>query len=266
MTVDPPQDRSSAVVAPPHAADPAPHRHEALGVFARRMAHDLNNFATVIRTYSELLLGELPPTTATHADVSEIHRAADAMVSYVQRIARFARASGMRTCPVDLDVVIADVLASVAAGTATPTATSAVYFDRSTGAPITGIETDAAWLADVLRELVANAREASPTDGTVSISRISRTIGVPEPHGTTEVPVGRWAQLSVADNGPGFAPSVHETAEDPFVTTKDGVRGAGFGLTLALAFAHAQHGRLSREREAGRTVVSLWFPLRDAAA
>ncbi len=264
MTVDPSQDRSSAVVSSAHAAEPAPNRHEALGVFARRMAHDLNNFATVIRTYSELLLGELPPNTTTHADVSEIHRAADALVSYVQRIARFSRTTGMRASPVDLDVVIADVVASVAGGGGTSTATSAVFFDRTTGAPITGIESDAAWLADVLRELVANARDASPVDGTVTISRIPRTMSEPEVHGVTEIPAGRWAQLAVSDDGPGFAASVEHTAEDPFVTTKDGVRGAGFGLTLALAFAHAQHGRLSRERDGGRTVVSLWFPLGDA--
>ncbi|MBC8086718.1 MAG: hypothetical protein H7Z40_05595, partial [Phycisphaerae bacterium] len=85
-------------------------RVAALSLFARRMSHDMSNFVTVVRTYSELLLADLPPAGTTHADVQEIHRAADAMIEYLHRIVKFARTSGSRSGPVSLDGSTADVV------------------------------------------------------------------------------------------------------------------------------------------------------------
>jgi len=252
-------DRVDAdVSAPTHepVVDPALERQAALGLFARKVAHDLNNFATVIRTYSELLLSELPTDGTPHADVAEIHRAADAMVAYVQRIARFSRAGGMRPVPVDPDLVISDVVSSFA----TPDGTPLVRIDTAAGTTAPPLTTDRTWLSDVVREMVQNAREASPAGGVVTITRRSVSLASPEYHGETQLSVGEYTVVSVRDRGAGFADRVSANAEDPFVSTKDGVRGAGFGLTLAIAYAHAQNGRLTRERDGEETVVSLWLP------
>jgi signal transduction histidine kinase len=65
---------------------------EAVVRFARRVSHDINNFSTVVRTYSELLLSDIDSSDPMHADIEEIHRAADATVVYVQRVTLFSRA------------------------------------------------------------------------------------------------------------------------------------------------------------------------------
>jgi signal transduction histidine kinase len=225
-------------------------------LFARKIAHDLNNFATVIRTYSELLLGDLPAESAAHADVSEIHRAADAMVSYVQRTARFARAGSMRARPTDPDVILQDVLGTqpVSDGQA------AVRFDLTQGERVDSMETDAGWLADTVRELLVNAREAAPPDSAVDLTRTARLLTAPLETSGGVLAAGRYLIVSVSDSGPGFAESVEGNAEEPFVTTKHGVRGAGFGLSIARAYARASGGVLTRDRHADRTNVSLWLP------
>ncbi len=255
MIADTNDDRAASSSAPQHDSDRASERHAALGLYARKIAHDLNNFATVIRTYSELLLSELPADGGTHADVSEIHRAADAMIAYVQRVARFARAGSMRVTPIDVDALLADVVAAL------PSSIGAVHFDRSSGAPLTAVATDPNWLADVLLELIQNARDASPSGTGVVLTRDARVLDATESFDVSSVPPGKWAIISVIDAGAGFADSVKANAEDPFVTTKDGVRAAGFGLTLAVAFARGQRGHLTRERVNDRTVVSLWLPM-----
>ncbi len=225
-------------------------------LFARKIAHDLNNFATVIRTYSELLLGDLPADSPAHADVMEIHRAADAMVSYVQRTARFARAGTMRLRPTDPDLILRDVVATQPASSERAT----VHFDATSGEGVASIETDASWMADAIRELLINARDAAPASSIITLSRAECILTEPLPHADGERAARRWLVVSVADDGPGFAESVQANAEEPFVTTKDGVRGAGFGLSIARAFARASGGTLTRERADGRTIVSLWLP------
>lgn len=255
MIADTNDDRAASPPAPLQDADRASERQAALGLYARKIAHDLNNFATVIRTYSELLLSELPSDSGTHADVSEIHRAADAMIAYVQRVARFARASSMRLAPVDIDAAIANIVAAL------PSDRVSVRFDNSIGTPLTAASTDVNWFADVLRELIQNAREASPPGSTAIISRDARVLDAPAAFDVSTVPVGKWAVVSVTDEGAGFHESVRANAEDPFVTTKDGVRAAGFGLTMAVSFARGQQGQVTRTRANDRTVVSLWLPM-----
>jgi len=255
MTADSNNDRSAPLPTPQHDADRAAERHAALSLYARKTAHDLNNFATVIRTYSELLLSELPADGGPHADVSEIHRAADAMIAYVQRVSRFARVGSMRINPVDVDALLADIVAAHLSSVVP------VRFDSGTGAPLTAVATDPSWFADVLGELIQNACDASPPGAGVVLTRDARLLDATESFDVSSVPPGKWAIVSVTDAGAGFAESVKANAEDPFVTTKDGVRGAGFGLTLAASFARCYRGHLTRTRVGDRTVVSLWLPL-----
>lgn len=213
-------------------------KHAALSLYARRVSHDLNNFATVIRTYSELLMADAPPGPA-YDDLDEIHRAADAMVAYLQHISRFSRGES-RASRVPVEPTVVAVLTAMQQDE--PGAP--VFIDGSTAACVSG---DGARFADSLRELVRNAREASPSGRPVVVRLVE------------EGP--SWVVVRVSDEGPGFAPEIDEIAEDPFVTTKEGIRGAGFGLTVASVFARKAGGRLMRERVADRTHVSVWLPV-----
>ncbi len=214
-----------------------------LASFARKLAHDLNNFATVVRTYSELLLADLP-AGAAREDVEEIHRAADAMVAYLQRVARFARTSGLRPTPRHVTPIVADVVAEFPD-------TDEFARLRMEGQSDQLVKVDPTWLRDVIRELVVNAREAAPSSSTIVVAVLEHASANDRD----------WVIVEVRDHGPGFSSAIAAHAEEPFVTTKDGVRGAGFGLTLASAFAEASGGRLMRTRDADLTRVALWIPV-----
>lgn len=228
-------------------------RVAALSLFARRMSHDMSNFVTVVRTYSELLLADLPPDGAVHADVQEIHRAADAMIEYMHRIVRFARSNGSRPGALQLDESVTD------------TVRSSAFADRLRVqlASDAMVFIDASALADSVRELIINACEASPAGSIVHVRSWQERVSQPMVDGGMPIETGTYAVLELADEGPGFSEDVRADALDPFVTTKHAVRGAGFGLSLARSAAWSGGGQLVVEStnllQPG-TRVRMWLP------
>lgn len=90
-------------------------------------------------------------------------------------------------------------------------------------------------LVQVLDNLVANAVEASPTGGTVTLSARA---------------VGPWIELHVSDHGPGLTPEQRERAFDRFWRAGSGEGGSGLGLAIAQRLAEADEGRVELREEA----------------
>lgn len=230
----------------------AHRRTEAIAVFARRVSHDLSNFLTVIRTYSELVLADTPPESPAKGDLEEIRQAADTIVAYLQRASAFGRATNAPLAPTLLDGFVAAVVAQVVA-----TGRGPIELQAASNARVTA---SAAGLADALQELIANARDASPREAEIVVTTTTRTLDAPIIDGGVPIAAGQWAVVSVRDEGPGVDPSMRDAAFDPFVSTKTGVRGAGLGLTIARAAVWAAGGQLTIVRDAPYTVARVYLP------
>ncbi len=215
---------------------------DALVRFARRVSHDINNFSTVVRTYSELLLSDLPEGDPMHADVAEIHRAADATVRYLQRVTQFSRVGNMRRLPTLVDDGITDacdVLAAELGG-------RIVEVDLGGGQ----IQADPSWWRDVMIELLRNAHDAAPAGSAIVVRS--------EVHDGT-------ITVDVEDEGAGIPAELRANLTEPFVTSKQGVRGAGIGLAIVAAFVQTLAGSIQFDRIDGtagaRTRVRVTLPV-----
>jgi len=243
-------------------SEPLPHaeaslaeahrRTDAIAFFARRISHDLSNFLTVIRTYSELVLADTPEHAPAKADLEEIRQAADTIVAYLQRASAFGRTSNAALVPTLLDGFVAAVVAQ-----ANTTGRGPIVLQAASQARITA---SAAGLSDALQELIANARDASPHGADVTVLTSTLTLREPIIDGGVPISAGTWAVISVRDAGAGIDPSIADSAFDPFVSTKAGVRGAGLGLAIARAAVWAANGQLTIAREAPHTVARLYLP------
>jgi two-component system cell cycle sensor histidine kinase/response regulator CckA len=95
------------------------------------------------------------------------------------------------------------------------------------------VHADAAQLEQVIVNLVANARDAMPDGGTVSI----RTFPVSLPPGARAdrlgLEPGEFVAIVVTDNGLGMDPETQAHVFEPFFTTKDREQGTGLGLAIA---------------------------------
>jgi signal transduction histidine kinase len=102
-------------------------------------------------------------------------------------------------------------------------------------------------LKQIFLNLIANARQAMPDGGTVSVD-VRRS--------------GDLAIATVTDDGPGMEPAVAERIFEPFFTTKRLTGGTGLGLSVSLGIAEAHGGRLTVSSERGEgAVFTLCLPI-----
>ena len=110
--------------------------------------------------------------------------------------------------------------------------------------------------------LAINARDAMPNGGRLVIDCALRQ----PPDGL--LPPGRYAVVSVRDNGQGINPEILNKVFDPFFTTKAVGKGTGLGLSQVYGIAQQSGGTARIESRAGDgTTVEIWLPLapQDAA-
>jgi hypothetical protein len=82
---------------------------EAIGRLAGGVAHDFNNLLSVIGSYSELMLDELPSDAALRMPAAEIAKASDRAAALTRQLLAFSRHQVVDAHPLDLNEVVADV-------------------------------------------------------------------------------------------------------------------------------------------------------------
>ena len=131
------------------------------------------------------------------------------------------------------------------------------------GAGLWPVEIDVGEFELAMLNLFANARDAMPGGGTITIDARNLKEAADEGLPTD------FVQLSVADTGSGMPPEVLDRVFEPFFTTKEVGKGSGLGLPQVYGFAQQSGGRLRIEsRVQAGTIVTLLLPrsLQEPAA
>jgi CheY-like chemotaxis protein len=122
-------------------------------------------------------------------------------------------------------------------------------------------------LEHALLNLTANARDAMPEGGTITMSVTNRTLDRPLASAILSVPAGRYVVVEVADRGTGIDPGTRDRLFQPFFTTKPMERGTGLGLAGVFAFMRRSQGGIGVESVPGKgSRFLLWFPRVDSTA
>lgn len=127
-------------------------------------------------------------------------------------------------------------------------------------ANLSSVRGDAQKLTQVVIDLVANARDAMPQGGELSIKVSAFQLGY-DPH-HAHIRPGRYVLISVSDTGHGMNQAVQSRIFDPFFTTKAEGKGAGLGLSYAQLIVEKQSGgeiRVSSQPGKGST-FTIYLP------
>jgi len=116
----------------------------------------------------------------------------------------------------------------------------------------------------VVLNVVANARDAVPRGGTVTLRTADTVVERSRPGWPASLPVGRYVALTVADNGVGMSEAVRARMFDPYFTTK-GATGNGVGLATVAEIVRTAGGHIEVESAEGwGTSVRVFFPPAEA--
>ncbi len=213
---------------------------EALGQLAGGVAHDFNNLLTVIRSYSQMVLETLDPSTANHEDLTEVVAAADRAATLTKQLLAFSRKQAQHWQSLRVDGIVtemermlqrligtsAELIVDVASATAQ-------------------VEGDKGQIEQVIMNLVVNARDAMPNGGRITV--MTRDVHLEEATRDTVPSVvfaGDYVLLEVRDTGTGMDAATIAHIFEPFFTTKAAGYGTGLGLSTVYGIVQQCGGRL----------------------
>jgi two-component system, cell cycle sensor histidine kinase and response regulator CckA len=216
---------------------------------APRIAQQFIDLLTLVKGNAEMLMLDLTPQHPFRTELQEIGRAADRASLLSQNLLTIGGEHTPRT--LDLNAVIADAgprLQQVLGG-----GISLVVVPDAFLAPVLA---DRAQIEMVLLNLAANARDAMPEGGILSIQTANAG-----PDGCTSGEPRDFVRIDVRDTGCGMDDETVARAFEPFFTTR-GDR-AGLGLTMVRSIIEQAGGWLRLASLVGvGTTVHLHLPRR----
>jgi PAS domain S-box-containing protein len=239
---------------------------EAVGTMAGGVAHDLNNILSGILSYPDVLLMKISPTDPMKKPLELIRQCGEKAAAIVQDLLTLTRRGVCVQQPIDLNVAVADYLSSPE------------HENRMINHPGVLLETalcpDPPFLAGspvhlskTMMNLIANACEAMPGGGSLRIEtamrRLERSVA-----GYETIDPGRYAVLSVSDDGHGISKENLERIFEPFFTKKVmGRSGTGLGLAVVWGTVKDSGGFIDVTSDTGRgSRFDLYFPAVPALA
>jgi two-component system cell cycle sensor histidine kinase/response regulator CckA len=234
---------------------------EAIGTLAGGVAHDLNNILSGIVSYPELILMNLDASSPLIKPIMTIKKAGERASAIVLDLLTLARRGVATTEIIDLNQIVTEYLK-------TPEYNLLYSFH-----PQIILKTDLAddllkiigssvHLSKTVMNLIANAAEAMPNGGQITVTTRNRYIDKPI-RGYDDVREGDFAVLSISDSGVGIFPEDMEQIFEPFYTRKVmGRSGTGLGMAVVWGTVKDHRGYIDVQSIPGKgTNIKLYFPV-----
>jgi len=220
---------------------------ESLGRLAGGIAHDFNNLLTVINGYSDLLLQGLKPDDPVHQGLTQIRNAGLRGAELTQQLLTFSRKQAVQLRPVSLNALVTENEAMLQRVIG-ENIRLRIRLDPDTGI----VKADPGQMHQVLMNLVANARDAMPKGGTLTIETGNVVLNNSRPQ----------VMLSIRDTGVGMDSETKQHLFEPFYTTKHGGKGTGLGLSTVFGIVTHTGGQIAVESEPGQGAeINVYLPL-----
>jgi two-component system cell cycle sensor histidine kinase/response regulator CckA len=230
---------------------------EGIGQLAGGIAHDFNNILAAIMMQTEMccLMNSVPEEV--RLGLQEIKSSVERAANLTRQLLLFSRKQVMQPQLLDLNEVVTNL---------TKMLRRLIREDVSLQLHLQStplmVYADEGMLDQVLMNLVVNARDAMPKGGLLIIETAERVIRADLVVQHPEQVPGRFAWLSVSDNGCGMSAEIQARIFEPFFTTKEAGKGTGLGLATVFGIVKQHQGWLKVASEIGHgSVFQVFLPV-----
>ena len=229
-------------------------RMEAVGELTAGIAHHFNNLLAVILGSLDLM-----PMAKDQERVRQLakraRRAGERGAHLITSLLTFAGNKAYQIQTVNLNALLSEFAPFVKANIG-----KTVQVKLVLGLALQDCCVDVEQLEAALLSLAANANDAMPKGGTLTISTRNQVAEVDfQEH--TDAADGPWVTIAVQDTGSGMSDRVKARMFEPFFTTKRVGEGSGLGLSQVLGFVRQMRGHITVDTKlAHGTAVTLYFP------
>ena len=233
---------------------------EAVGTLAGGVAHDLNNILSAMVGYPDLLLMQITPDSALYRPIETIRETGLKASAIVQDLLTLARRGVATAEIVNPNGLILRYLESPEYREIAATQRK-VRLETRLDPDLLNVLGSPVHLSKTVMNLVANAFEAMPDGGQVTITTENRYVDKPM-SGYDRIEEGDYVVLTVTDTGVGISAEDKEKIFEPFYTKKVmGRSGTGLGMAVVWGTVKDHKGLIDVQSEPGRgATFTLFFP------
>ncbi len=221
-------------------------RMESIGQLTSGIAHDLNNILSPILMSAPMLRMGLDPETFERT-LATLETSAKRGANLVKQLLSFGRGAEGERVIVQLKHLIQELIKM-----AHETFPKNLIIESRYPGDLWTIQGDPTQLHQVLLNLCVNARDATPSGGTISVGAENLHVAAGNPLVVVEGKPGPHVVLSVDDTGDGIPAAIVDRIFDPFFTTKESGKGTGLGLSTVLGIVKSHGGFIRVHSEPGK--------------
>lgn len=234
---------------------------EVIGRMSAGIAHEFNNILTVIQGNVGLLQTDRVAAANRPVLLERVMQASQRAANLTRQLLAFSRQQQLHRRLVDLNELVQRTTRMLGPllGENHPLTIRCADEPAVLMADETGLE-------QVLFNLAANARDASPDGAPIQISTGLAELDERAAATNPEARPGRFVWLEVTDRGCGMPPEVLARIFDPFFTTKEVGKGTGLGLSMTHGIVKQHGGWIEVTSEVGRgSSFKVFLPASDGA-
>ncbi len=230
---------------------------DSLALMMCGLAHDLNNVLTIINGYAELASNLLASVDPVRRDLDSILTAAEFGASLTRQMLSVARTQVIPPQTIDVNDLVHRV-----EGLLKPLLNESIRLITQLQIDLWPVNMNPNSLAQVLLNLLLNARDAMPEGGQLMVETSNVFLDIDTAIGYGDIEPGEYVMLAVSDTGVGIDEQARLRLFEPFFTTKESGKGSGLGLATLSEIVRKQKGFIRLESTVGQgTVVSVYLPV-----
>ena len=233
---------------------------ESIGSLAGGIAHDFNNMLFPIVGLAEILAEDLPPGSPERVNAQEILHAGKRAADLVNQILAFSRQQEHKLIPTRVQQVLKEVV-----NLSRSTIPTNIRINQDLQPECGLVLADSTQIHQIGMNLITNAYHAvEQIDGQISV-QVKEVVLNEDSISTMSIQPGKYAILSVSDNGVGISPANLKKIFDPYFTTKGIGKGTGLGLAVVYGIVKEHKGDIKVHSEIGKgTTFEIFLPLMAA--